>query len=224
MRRSIHSPHYCVMAEESRRPGEPKSLCCNDDAFGGNDIVDLPSIVASTPPCLPGTSLRAFIRTFADNMIHEYEPTLPKVYLILPSLKPVLDNTLDVGLIAMIYHIIKNRNRWVCGDLSGYMWWQRAHTFVVYVLMLLAIADTALYIYAEVLLFGLKTDLSTNPKLIKAANSYKEVHLTYNALYLLTTIEIVGCVIFLFVRARAQNLQSRVSYSNMLALKQRQHH
>jgi hypothetical protein len=151
-------------------------------------------------------------------MIHEYEPTVPKVYLILPSLKPVLDNTLDVGLIAMIYRIIKNRNRWVCGDLTGYVWWQRAHTFVVYTLMLLAIADTALYIYTEVLLFGLKTNLSINPKLIMAANSYQEVHLTYNALYLLTSIEIVGCAIVLFVRARVQKLRSRVSYSKLSAL------
>ena len=216
MRRSIHNPHNRVMVEESRRPREPKSLCGNDDSVGGNDIVSSPFTVL---PCLPGGSFRAFIRTFIDDMVHEYQLTVPKVYLILPSLKPVLDNTTDVGLIAMVYRIIKNRNRWVCGDLTGYLWWQRAHSFVVYILILLAIADTALYIYAEVLLFGLQVDQLIDPRLAKAANSYKEVHLTYNALYLVTTIEIMGCAIFILWRARAQKLKSRVSYSSMIRLK-----
>ena len=154
-------------------------------------------------------------------MVHEYQPTVPKAYLILPSLKPVLDNATDVALIAMVYRIIKDRNRWVCGDLTGYLWWQRAHSFVVYILIILAIADTALYIYAEVLLFGLQVDQLIDPRLAKAANSYKEVHLTYNALYLATTIEIMGCAIFILWRARAQKLKSRVSYSSMIRPKQR---
>ena len=154
-------------------------------------------------------------------MIHEYQPTVPKIYLILPSLKPVLNNATDVGLIAMVYRIIKNRNRWVCGDLTGYLWWQRTHSFVVDILILLAIADTALYIYAQVLLFGHQVDQLIDPRLAKAANSYKEVHLTYNALYLVTTVEIMGCAIFILWRARAQKLKSRVSYSSTIRPKQR---
>lgn len=154
-------------------------------------------------------------------MIHEYQPTVPKIYLILPSLKPVLNNATDVGLIAMVYRIIKNRNRWVCGDFTGYLWWQRTHSFVVDILILLAIADTALYIYAQVLLFGHQVDQLIDPRLAKAANSYKEVHLTYNALYLVTTVEIMGCAIFILWRARAQKLKSRVSYSSTVRPKQR---
>ena len=155
---------------------------------------------------------RSIIRTLMDEVIHEYEFSVPKAYLILPSLKPVLDNSTMIGLIAMIYHIAKNRNQWVCGNPTGYLWWQRAHHLAVTTLTLFALADTVLYIYAQVLLWGQIDVSEINPKVLQAANSYGQVHITYTALYLAVTIEILLWAICVAWKAWQQNLRSRVSH------------
>ena len=118
-----------------------------------------------------------------------------------------------IGLIAMIYHIAKNRNQWACGDPEGYKWWQRAHHLAVSTLTLFALADTVLYIYASVLLWGQIDVSSINPKVLAAANSYGQVHITYTALYLAVTIEILVWAICVAWKAWKQNLTSRVSHS-----------
>ncbi len=112
----------------------------------------------------------------------------------------------------MIYHVAKNRNQWVCGDPTGYLWWQRAHHLVVTTLTLFALADTALYIYAQVLLWGQIDVSQLNPKVLKAANSYGQVHITYTTLYLVVTIEILVWAIYVAWKAWQQNLRSRVSH------------
>nr|AUW31169.1 hypothetical protein [Cladonia uncialis subsp. uncialis] len=152
----------------------------------------------------------SFIRTLIDEVIHEYEFSVPKAYLILPSLKPVLDNSTMIGLVAMMYHIAKNRNQWVCGDSMGYLWWQRAHHLAVTTLTLFALADTVLYIYAQVLLWGQIDVSQINPKVLEAANSYGQVHITYTTLYLVVTIEILVWAICVAWKAWQQNLRSRI--------------
>ena len=117
-----------------------------------------------------------------------------------------------IGLIAMIYHIAKNRNEWACGDPNGYKWWQRAHDLAVGTLTLFALADTVLYIYASVLLWGQIDVSSINPKVLAAANSYGQVHITYTALYLAVAIEILVWAICVAWKAWKQNLTSRVSH------------
>lgn len=112
----------------------------------------------------------------------------------------------------MIYHIAKNRNQWACGDPKGYKWWQRAHDLAVATLTLFALADTVLYIYASVLLWGQIDVSSINPKVLDAANSYGQVHITYTALYLAVTIEIPVWAICIAWKAWKQNLTSRVSH------------
>ena len=156
---------------------------------------------------------RSFLRTLVEEVLHEYELRVPKVYLILPSLKPVLDNITMVALIAMIYHIAKNRNQWVCRDLTGYKWWQRFHHYGVTLLLLFGLADMALYIYAQLLLWAnIKTNEQEYQRLAKAANTYGQVHLTYTTLYLVVAVEILVWAIYVAQRARRQHLRSGVSH------------
>lgn len=157
---------------------------------------------------------RSFARSLAEGVIHEYEPRVPKVFLVLPALKPVLDNATDVTLLGMIYRVVKNRNRWVSGNHRGYKTWQRMHQFIILILLLFAIADTALYIYAQVLLFS---QVQVNAKLVRTANSYLDVHLAYTTLYLLTSLEILACIIFIAIQASRQKLRSRVSHASSIS-------
>lgn len=124
-----------------------------------------------------------------------------------------------IGLIAMIYHIAKNRNEWACGDPKGYKWWQRAHSLAVATLTLFALADTVLYIYASVLLWGQMDVSSINPKVLAAANSYGQVHITYTALYLAVAIEILVWAICVAWKAWKQNMTSRVSLPQLCPTK-----
>ncbi len=157
---------------------------------------------------------RSFARNLADGIWHEYEPSLCKAYLILPALKPVLDNSTDVALIAVLYRIVKNRIRWLTANHRGYHYWQRAHQAVISILALFALADTALYIYAHVLLFGLSeaSDLEVDRGLLKVADSYRDIHLVYLTLYFASALEILGWILFIVLKARPQKLKSRVNH------------
>ena len=68
-----------------------------------------------------------------------------------------------------------------------------------------------LYIYAQVLLWGQIDVSQVNPKILQAANSYGQVHITYTTLYLVVTIEILVWAICIAWKAWQQNLRSRVS-------------
>ena len=212
MRPCIHNSHNRIMVEKSGYSGKSQSLCSNDDFACGDDIVSLSSFFVSDFFAHQVHTPRSFIRTLIDEVIHEYQFAVPKAYLILPSLKPILDNSTMIALIAMIYHVAKNRNQWVCGDPTGYLWWQRAHHLAVTTLTLFALADTALYIYAQVLLWGQIDVSQLNPKVLKAANSYGQVHITYTTLYLVVAIEILVWAICVAWKAWQQNLRSRVSH------------
>ena len=153
------------------------------------------------------TTLRSFLRSFVDGMLHEYALEVPSAFLILPALKSIIDDLSEIVLIGVIYRIIKNRNRWLTSNEIGYKWWQTAHTGTTTLLTILAVADTALSIDAQVLLFNNDIDSS---ELIAAAARYKDIHLAYVTVYLATTIEILFCTIFLKIQARRQDRPNKV--------------
>ena len=142
-------------------------------------------------------------------MVHEYTPTVPTAFLILPAFKPIINNTDDVVLIGVIYRIIKNRNRWLTGEYAGYKTWQMINRGVLSLLTLLAVADVVFYIYAQVLLFVKDND---DPTLIKLARDYQDIHLTYKSVYAAVSIEILVCAAFLLAQTRRQHLHSWVSH------------
>lgn len=148
------------------------------------------------------------MRSFADGMIHEYTFTVSAAFLILPALKPVLVDLADVTLIGVVFRIIKNRNRWLTKDLVGFKTWQRIHSLALILLVLFAVADIALYIYTEVLVF---TKLIDIPKLNKAASRYKYIHITYMTMYFAASVDILVCAGLLMFRKWRQDRRSRVS-------------
>ena len=208
------------MGTEIPRTRKSKGFCGDDDTARRDDIVsERPSPALSTAG-KDFTSykltyrLRSFTRSFADGMVHEYTPRVPSAFLILPALKPVINNTADVTLIGVIYRIVKNCCCWLTGDHKGYEIWQLFHHGAIFLLAIFALADTAFYIYVQVLLFVTDT---VDHRLVEVAARYKDIHLTYTTLYLAVSIEILTFVAFLFVQTRRQNLRNRVSVSSHLA-------
>lgn len=159
-----------------------------------------------------------YIRSLIDGIIHELQIEVPKAYLIIPALKPVIANGTDVTLVGLLYVIVKNRFRHIRPD--GYILLQKVHRRgVVSLLAVLGLADTILYINVQGVawgktiesLFCKSVDDTTGMKaLVAVADWYQRIHLLYTSIFFLVTIEIVACVIFILKKSPTQRMRSRV--------------
>lgn len=163
-----------------------------------------------------------YIRTVADGTVHELQIKVPKAYLVVPALKPVIANGTDVTLIGLIYVIIKNRFHYV--RPGGYKFWHQFHTNAIIVLLtLLALADTFLYIDVQAIAWGKTIETSVCKSvdhnkeiktLIAMADWYQRIHLIYTCIFLAVTLEIVACILFVLKRFPVQSMRNRVSTRN----------
>lgn len=159
------------------------------------------------------------MRSLVDGIIHELQFDVPKAYLIIPALKPIIANGTDITLIGLIDIITKNRFRKITP--GGYIILDRIHKrVIVSLLALLGLADTVLYIDVQGIAWG-KTIESLfcrsfdNTKGMKAlvalADWYQRIHLLYTSIFFVVTLEIGVCIILILKRSPMQSLRSRVS-------------
>lgn len=158
----------------------------------------------------------------ADGTVHELRIKVPKAYLVVPALKPVIANGTDVTLIGLLYVIIENRFHHI--RPGGYNVWHQVHRRAILVLLgLFALADTVLYIDFQALAWGKNTqDLACKSVsqskeikgLISVADWYQRIHLIYTVIFLVVTLEIVACVVFVLKRSPMERMRSRVGAGN----------
>jgi hypothetical protein len=141
----------------------------------------------------------------ADEIIHEYKVNMTGAYLILPILKQVLSNGTDTTLIYVVYSVIKNRFIYCNAEQGGYKTIQNIHLGIWILILLVGVADTVLYSYAQVYI----SHNINNAKAVSISNWYKSIHLPYVTAYCAISVEMFASAGFIWRDSRP--IQTKVS-------------
>jgi hypothetical protein len=141
----------------------------------------------------------------ADEIIHEYRLNMTGSYLVLPILKQVLSNGTDTTLIYVVYSVIKNRFIYCNAEQGGYKATQNIHQGIWILILLVGIADTVLYSYAQVYI----SNHIHNAKAVSISNWYSSIHLPYVTAYCAISVEMFASAGFIWRDSRP--VQTRVS-------------
>lgn len=140
----------------------------------------------------------------ADQIVTAIVPTLPSFYVFMPILKQVLANVPDTTLFYVVYGVIENRLDDIGRDGRSYDKFKLAHKLIIpSIMVVLGLADAAIYLYAQVSFMSITTSSSpsTINNAVNLAGIYTKLHLTYVAAYVAVAIEILCCAILIFRRA-----------------------
>jgi hypothetical protein len=130
----------------------------------------------------------------ADEIVHEFGLDIISAYLALPIVKQVLANGTDATLIYVVYSVIKNRFCYIRREKDGYKPVQNIHRGIFILMLLFAVADAGLYSYAQV--YTTSND-AEETKAINISNWYRNIHLSYIAVYCAVILEMFACAVFI---------------------------
>ena len=148
----------------------------------------------------------SFVRTMADEILHEYGVDIPTIYLALPIIKQILTNGSDTTLIYVVYSVITNRFLHIKREKNGFELVQYLHLGVFLLMLLFGIADAGLFSYAQVYTVA---DLTEEPNAINVINWYRNIHLSYITVYCAVILEMYACAVFIFKHSRPTQTRVR---------------
>jgi hypothetical protein len=152
----------------------------------------------------------SYLRTAGEEVALEFNARKPVVFVVLFVLEEILRIGSDSALPFVVYRVIKNRLRYIRRDPDGYKRLHSAHIVIASLLSILGFVEGVLGLY-----LGILNEFYPN-EVIHSFNGviwYRNIDLTYAAIYFAATLEMFTCAVFIVNKSRQANIQSRVSNS-----------
>lgn len=199
---------------------EPDKICCSDIGNGRHVHVRIAlSLKEIITQEYANHANSGYIRSVADGIVHELRLDLPRAYLVIPALKPIITNVTDVTLIGLIYLVVENRLLRLKKPGDRHFLSLVHKNVVAVILILLALGDTVSCIYAQVVIYDKTVEVTestgtdTTAKvttLISGPTWYRRIHLAYATVYFAIALEIMACALYMHLQS-SRALRSRVS-------------
>jgi hypothetical protein len=150
----------------------------------------------------------SYLRTTAYEITLELDANKPIVHIALIVIEQILSTATDTALPFVVYRVIKNRLSHIKNDEERYSTTNYTHLGIAILLAVFRIVDAFLDAYGQIFIQINAPEVAWG---INISNWYRNIHLTYMALFCAVTLEMFACAVFIFNKSRPKTTQSRVS-------------